>query len=75
MANPQEDQGLRVVVIGGGNSAVEAAVDLVAWRDDDRIRFRNDAELNRVTMLVRGADFKTDVKFDNKQQLFLCGFF
>jgi thioredoxin reductase len=60
-----------LIVVGGGNSAIETAVSLVARRNGDEIEFLPDNEINDVTMLVR-TDFTTDVKFLNKQQLYLC---
>ncbi|HEV2803114.1 MAG TPA: NAD(P)-binding domain-containing protein [Pyrinomonadaceae bacterium] len=72
VGDPSAFKQCRLIVVGGGNSAVEAAVDLVTWRADDRIEFRAPEEQNEVTLLVRGADFKTDVKFGNKQQLYRC---
>ncbi|HEX8459282.1 MAG TPA: NAD(P)-binding domain-containing protein [Pyrinomonadaceae bacterium] len=72
VGDPAAFKQLKLIVVGGGNSAVEAAVDLVTRRTDVRIEFRAPEEQNEVTLLVRGADFKTDVKFGNKQQLYRC---
>ncbi|HEX8706956.1 MAG TPA: NAD(P)-binding domain-containing protein [Pyrinomonadaceae bacterium] len=71
LSNPENFKRRRIIVVGGGNSAVEAAVDLVARRDGDRIEFRDPAELNQVALVVR-SDFKNDLKFNNKLQVYHC---
>ena len=71
LSNPESFKRKRIVVVGGGNSAVEAVVDLVARRDGDRIEFRQPGEINEVTLLVR-SNFKNDLKFGNKQQIYHC---
>ncbi|MBA2733236.1 MAG: NAD(P)-binding domain-containing protein [Acidobacteria bacterium] len=71
LSNPEEFKRRKIVVVGGGNSAVEAAVDLVARRNGDRIEFLPPEEINDVTLVVR-TDFKNDVKFGNKQQIYHC---
>ncbi len=64
-------RGRRVVVVGGGNVAVEAAVDLVAVRDGSAISPRSVEDMNQVTVLVRDYLAPT-VKFGNKFQLYNC---
>jgi thioredoxin reductase len=59
------------VVVGAGNSAIEAAVDLVATRRGDLIEFRPYSEINEVTLVIR-SDMKNDLKFGNKQQDYDC---
>lgn len=71
LSNPQDFNGLRIVVVGGGNVAVEAAVDLVATRDGAAITPRTPDKMNKVTMLVRDYLAPT-VKFGNKCQLYQC---
>jgi thioredoxin reductase (NADPH) len=71
LTNPEDFKRRRIVVVGGGNSAVEAAVDLVARRDGDQIEFRSADEINDVTLVVR-SDFKNDLKFGNKLQVYQC---
>jgi thioredoxin reductase (NADPH) len=61
----------RIVVVGAGNSAIEAAVALVAQRDGDRINFRPDDETNEVALVIR-SDMKNDLKFNNKLQVYDC---
>jgi thioredoxin reductase (NADPH) len=71
LADPEAYKRRRVVVVGAGNSAVEAAVDLVATRQGERITFRPDSEINEVTLVIR-SDMKNDLKFANKQQVYDC---
>jgi len=71
LSNPQDFWGSRIVVVGGGNVAVEAAVDLVATRDGATIKPRTPDMMNKVTMLVRDYLAPT-VKFGNKFQLYQC---
>ncbi|MCA1593986.1 MAG: NAD(P)-binding domain-containing protein [Acidobacteria bacterium] len=61
----------RIVVVGAGNSAIEAAVDLVARRDGNRISFRPEDEINEVALVIR-SDLKNDLKFENKMQVYDC---
>jgi len=56
-------------VVGGGNSAIEAAVALCGLhRDGDRITFTR----NREVVLAVRSDFKMDLKFDNKMSVYDC---
>jgi thioredoxin reductase (NADPH) len=71
LTDPEAYRRKRIIVVGAGNSAVEAAVDLVARRQGDRITFRPDSEINEVTLVVR-SDMKNDLKFGNKQQVYDC---
>ena len=71
LSNPEDFRRQKVVIVGGGNSAVEAAVDLVARREGDQIEFRPPEEINDVTLVVR-SDFKNDLKFGNKLQVYQC---
>ncbi|MDX6692734.1 MAG: hypothetical protein QOF02_337 [Blastocatellia bacterium] len=71
LSNPEDFKRRRIIIVGGGNSAIEAAVDLVARRDGDRIVFRPETEINDVTLVVR-SDFKNDLKFGNKLQVYQC---
>ncbi|HEY0405842.1 MAG TPA: NAD(P)-binding domain-containing protein [Pyrinomonadaceae bacterium] len=71
LSNPEDFKRRRIIVVGGGNSAIEAAVDLVSRRDGDRIVFRPATEINDVTLVVR-SDFKNDLKFGNKLQVYQC---
>ena len=71
LTDPEAYKRKRVVVVGAGNSAIEAAVDLVARRQGDRITFRPDSEINEVTLVIR-SDMKNDLKFGNKLQVYDC---
>ncbi len=71
LTDPEAYKRKRIIVVGAGNSAIEAAVDLVARRQGDRITFRADSEINEVTLVIR-SDMKNDLKFGNKQQVYDC---
>jgi thioredoxin reductase len=71
LTDPEEYRRKKIIVVGAGNSAIEAAVDLVARRDGTRISFRPDEEINEVTLVIR-SDLKNDLKFGNKQQVYDC---
>lgn len=71
LSNPKEYRGRHIIIVGGGNSAIEAAVDLVATREGSKIKPRAAEEMNRVTLLVRSY-FAPTVKFGNKFQLYRC---
>lgn len=71
LSEPMNYRGRRLVVVGGGNVAVEAAVDLVCVRDGNAIAPRAPEDMNQVTMLVRDYLAPT-VKFGNKLQLYKC---
>ncbi|HYO92644.1 MAG TPA: NAD(P)-binding domain-containing protein [Pyrinomonadaceae bacterium] len=71
LSNPEDFKRRRIVIVGGGNSAIEAAVDLVARREGDQIIFSPDSEINDVTLVVR-SDFKNDLKFGNTLQIYQC---
>jgi len=71
LSNPGDFKRRNIIVVGGGNVAVEAAVDLVAVRDGASISYRGPDSMNKVTMLVRDYLAPT-VKFGNKCQLYQC---
>jgi thioredoxin reductase len=71
LTDPEEYRRKKIIVVGAGNSAIEAAVDLVARREGTRITFRPDEEINEVTLVIR-SDLKNDLKFGNKQQVYDC---
>jgi thioredoxin reductase/ferredoxin-like protein FixX len=71
LSNPGDFRGRHIMVVGGGNVAVEAAVDLVAVREGSEIVPRDAESMNRVTLLVRSYMAPT-VKFGNKFQLYQC---
>ena len=66
LSNADEYRQKRCLVVGAGNSAVEAAVQLTGFRRDGaRITFTRD---NEVTLVLRG-DFKGDLKLANKMRI------
>jgi len=71
LSKPGDFQRKKILVVGGGNASVEAAVALVTNRKGNEIEFRPDSEMNEVTFILRG-NFTPDVKFPNKQQLYHC---
>ena len=71
LSEPMDFRGKNLVVVGGGNVAVEAAVDLIAVRDGAAITPRKPEDMNRVTVLVRDFLAPT-VKFGNKFQIYSC---
>jgi thioredoxin reductase/ferredoxin-like protein FixX len=71
LANADDFRGRKIVVVGGGNSAVETAIDLVAKREGGELHFHSAENSNEVTLLVR-SDFKTDLKFGNKLLAYKC---
>lgn len=71
LSEPMDFRGKHLVVVGGGNVAVEAAVDLIAVRDGAAITPRKPEDMNKVTVLVRDYLAPT-VKFGNKFQLYQC---
>lgn len=71
LTDPEAYKRKRVIIVGAGNSAIEAAVDLVATRQGDKITFRPPEEINDVTLVIR-SDMKNDLKFGNKLQVYDC---
>lgn len=71
LTDPEGYKKKRIIIVGAGNSAIEAAVDLVARRSGDQITFRGDHEINQVTLVIR-SDMKNDLKFGNKLQVYQC---
>ncbi|HTH50930.1 MAG TPA: NAD(P)-binding domain-containing protein [Pyrinomonadaceae bacterium] len=71
LSEPMAFKRKKLIVVGGGNVAVEAAVDLCCVRDGAAIRPRDPADMNEVTVLVRDFLAPT-VKFGNKYQIYSC---
>ena len=71
LSEPMNFRGKHLIVVGGGNVAVEAAVDLISVRDGATITPRKPEDMNKVTVLVRDYLAPT-VKFGNKFQLYQC---
>jgi len=69
LTDPDDYKGKKCIIVGAGNSAIEAAVDLAGFkRDGDQITFMRD---NDVTLVVR-SDLKGDLKLGNKMNLYDC---
>jgi thioredoxin reductase len=69
LSDPDDYSGKKCVIVGAGNSAIEAAVDLTGFkRDGEKISFTRD---NEVTLVVR-SDFKGDLKLGNKMNVYDC---
>lgn len=71
LSKPGDFKGKKIIVVGGGNASVEAAVALVTNRKGNEIEFRPEHQMNDVTFILR-TNFTPDVKFPNKQQLYHC---
>jgi thioredoxin reductase (NADPH) len=70
LSDPNHYQGKHCLVVGAGNSAVEAAVDLAAYRSADGgqiIGWRD----NTVSLVIR-SDFRSDLKLGNKMLIYEC---
>ncbi len=70
LSDPSHYQGKRCLVVGAGNSAVEAAVDLAAYRSEDGGQITGWRD-NTVTLVIR-SDFKSDLRLGNKMLVYEC---
>ena len=69
LSDPNDFVGKKCIVIGAGNSAIEAAVDLTGFkREGDSLTFNR---TNEVTLVIR-SDFKGDLKLGNKMNVYDC---
>jgi thioredoxin reductase len=69
LTDPDEYVNKKCIVVGAGNSSIEAAVDLAGLkRDGDKITFTRN---NEVTLVIR-SDFKGDLKLGNKMNVYDC---
>lgn len=72
LTDPNDYSGKHVVVVGAGNSAIEAAVDLAAYRNDpDNSTKITGWRDNTVTLIVR-SNLKSDLKLGNKMMVYEC---
>jgi thioredoxin reductase len=70
LSDPNKYAGKHVVVVGAGNSAIEAAIDLAAYRSEDGtqiVAWRD----NPVSLVIR-SNFKSDLKLGNKMMIYEC---
>jgi thioredoxin reductase (NADPH) len=70
LSDPSEYCGKKLMIVGAGNSAIEAAVDLAALRTPDGSRITGWRD-NEVTLVIR-SDFKGDLKLGNKMLIYDC---
>ena len=70
LSDPNQYKGKHCIVVGAGNSAIEAAVDLAAYRSEDGTRIIGWRD-NTVTLVIR-SDFKGDLKLGNKMMAYEC---
>ncbi|HXI92259.1 MAG TPA: NAD(P)-binding domain-containing protein [Blastocatellia bacterium] len=69
LSDPDDYVNKKCIIVGAGNSSIEAAVDLAGLkRDGERISFTRN---NDVTLVVR-SDFKGDLKLGNKMNVYDC---
>jgi predicted CXXCH cytochrome family protein len=69
LSDPDDYVNRKLIVVGAGNSAIEAAVALTGFtREGDTFKFTRD---NEVTLVVR-SDFKGDLKLGNKIDVYDC---
>jgi len=69
LSDPDDYVKRKVIVVGAGNSAIEAAVDLTGFkRNGNEFTFTRE---NEVTLLLRSG-FKGDLKLGNKMNIFDC---
>jgi thioredoxin reductase len=70
LTDPNKYSGRHILVVGAGNSAIEAAIDLAARRSADGteiVAWRD----NAVSLVIR-SNFKSDLKLGNKMLIYEC---
>lgn len=70
LTDPNDYSGKHIIVVGAGNSAVEAAVDLAAYRSEDGTKITGWRD-NTVSLVIR-SNFKGDLKLGNKMLVYEC---
>jgi len=70
LSDPNKYSGKHIVVVGAGNSAIEAAIDLAAHRSEDGTRLVGWRD-NAVSLVIR-SNFKSDLKLGNKMMIYEC---
>jgi thioredoxin reductase (NADPH) len=70
LSDPNKFSGKHVVVVGAGNSAIEAAIDLAAYRSEEGTELIGWRD-NAVSLVIR-SNFKSDLKLGNKMMIYDC---
>lgn len=70
LSDPNEFSGKHIMVVGAGNSAIEAAIDLAAYRSEEGTELIGWRE-NAVSLVIR-SNFKSDLKLGNKMMIYEC---
>ncbi|MGH9798937.1 MAG: NAD(P)-binding domain-containing protein [Blastocatellia bacterium] len=70
LTDPNDYSGKHIIVVGAGNSSIEAAVDLAAYRSDDGTKITGWRD-NTVSLVIR-SNFKGDLKLGNKMLAYEC---
>ena len=70
LSDPNKFSGKHVVIVGAGNSAVEAAIDLAAYRSEEGTELIGWRD-NAVSIVIR-SNFKSDLKLGNKMMIYDC---
>jgi thioredoxin reductase (NADPH) len=71
LQDPSAFRGKNIIVVGAGNSAVEAAVDLTGKRQSDGTVVFPTEGGNQVSLVVR-SDFPKDLTLENKMWVYYC---
>jgi thioredoxin reductase len=70
LSDPSKYSGKHLVVVGGGNSAIETAIDLAARRSEEGTELVGWRD-NAVSLVIR-SNFKSDLKLGNKMMIYDC---
>jgi thioredoxin reductase len=70
LTDPNKYSGKHILVVGAGNSAIEAAIDLAAYRSEDGTEIVGWRD-NLVSLVIR-SNFKSDLKLGNKMMIYEC---
>jgi thioredoxin reductase (NADPH) len=70
LGDPNDYKGQHIVIVGAGNSAIEAAVDLAAYRSEEGTQLTGWRD-NTVSLIIR-SNFKSDLKLGNKMMVYEC---
>jgi thioredoxin reductase len=70
LTDPNRYSRRHILVVGAGNSAIETAIDLAAYRSEDGKAIASWRD-NAVSLVIRG-NFKSDLKLRNKMLIHEC---